>query len=176
MEAKDMEDFEDEIDEEGEFEEETDLKEKKDKVPVKSFAELIREYQKQGYSTKESMERAYRKMHPPPKPKVFDLYCMPLFPEINLNSYKNSYILVGNELKYINLKGKYESESVPITDMDVFLNEILEIDSVMIEKRHLSTKQVKNLITLNGGHAPQKPKKQSKKKVEEAENKFKNSN
>lgn len=155
------------MDENIEFEEKSDAKENKNKIPVKSFSNFIREYRKEGYDLRESMEMAFRKMHPLPKPKMFDLYCMSFFPEINLDSYKNSYILVGNELKYIKLNGKYEKKSVPITNMDVFLSEISKFESIVIEKRHLSSKHIKDIITLNGGHIPQKQKKQSKNKTDE---------
>lgn len=151
--------------------EETVEVKKKDSVPAKGFSAFIREYQKAGYSVRESMEMAYRKMHPLPKQKMFDLYCMSFFPDINLDAYKDSYILVGNELKYITLNGKYEAASVPITNMDVFLSEISNIDAIVIEKRHFSNKQIKDLITLNGGHTRPKIKKPSKKKVDESENK-----
>jgi hypothetical protein len=65
----DREELYDEIDEEIEQEETVKAK-KKDKIPEKSFAALIREYQREGYSVRESMEKAYRKMYPPPKLKI----------------------------------------------------------------------------------------------------------
>jgi len=64
----DMEDLEDEIDEDVELEETVKVK-KQPKPPEKSFAALIRQYQREGYSDRESMEKAYRTMYPPPKPK-----------------------------------------------------------------------------------------------------------
>lgn len=40
----------------------------KDKI-TKSFGELIQEYQREGYSNRESIEKAYRKMYPDAAPK-----------------------------------------------------------------------------------------------------------
>lgn len=36
----------------------------------KSFGELIRQYQREGYNDKESLEKAYRTMYPSPPPKI----------------------------------------------------------------------------------------------------------
>ncbi len=36
----------------------------------KSFGELVRQYQREGYNDKESIEKAYRTMYPPPPPKI----------------------------------------------------------------------------------------------------------
>ena len=156
-----IDELEDEIAEDIEPEETVEVK-KKDKIPPKSFAALIRDYQKEGYSTRESMEKAYRTMYPVTKPKVWDFHLMPSFPESNLENYKNSYILVVNELKYITAEGQYEPESVPITNMDVLLSKIAEINQNCSEKLHLCSKQIKKLITLNGGHTPPKIKKEKK--------------
>lgn len=64
-----IDELEDEIDEDIEPEKTVNLK-KKDKIPNKSFGELIRKYQREGYNDKESLEKAYRTMYPPPPPKI----------------------------------------------------------------------------------------------------------
>jgi len=81
-----------------------------------------------------------------------DVFPMRSFPDNNhLEPYKNHYILVGHELKYVTPRGEYEN--VELTDSWMLVQGVEKIRKVGEDKVHLSYKQARNLITLNGGHS-----------------------
>lgn len=84
------------------------------------------------------------------------LYLMLSFPDSNLESYKNSYILVGKRLKYITFAGQYEDKDVKRENIEKFLQNISKINPKNESKLHLSNEQANDLITLNGGHTRMK--------------------
>ena len=79
-----------------------------------------------------------------------DLYKMSSFPELNRKAYRNSYILVNNQLKYITSTD--EMDDVKIMNIEKFLDDIKPFNLKDEQKVHLSYNQSKNLITSNGGH------------------------
>jgi serine/threonine protein kinase len=84
-----------------------------------------------------------------------DLYIMKALPKNeNLIKYKNSYILVGEELTYIKDDATVERDI--IGDNKKFLEGLQDTVKGKPKKIPLSGKQVKDLITSNGGHAPLK--------------------
>jgi hypothetical protein len=82
-----------------------------------------------------------------------DLHLMKALPQ-DLINFKNSYILIGNKLTYI----KHDATMEPVNIEDnVKFSKAFEviINTSKDETIHLSDKQVKALITSNGGHTPQ---------------------
>ncbi len=80
-----------------------------------------------------------------------DFHLMSDFPEIS-DQYKNSYILVKQNLRYIKSDGTYDT--VKIDDFDKFSKMLKDINKDNAKKIHLSTEQVHQLITSNGSHTP----------------------
>jgi hypothetical protein len=80
-----------------------------------------------------------------------DLHVMSEIPKDILN-YKNSYILLRSELKYI--KDDTAVETVTINDVEKLLRSLKTINKSNAKRIHLSDEQVKSLITSNGGHTP----------------------
>lgn len=69
-------------------------------------------------------------------------------------NYKNSYILVGEQLHYVNQDGSIQL--VPISDRTLFNQnvEALNPDKATTLKLFLSHSEIQTLITKNGGHTP----------------------
>lgn len=78
-----------------------------------------------------------------------DLYFMLELPEGHSN-YKNCYILVEKKLYYIT--STLIPKLVSITDWDIFQSQLNEIKGNEQKKVYLSGKQIKQLITSNGGY------------------------
>ncbi|HHL3491893.1 TPA: hypothetical protein ACQ53F_000698 [Legionella pneumophila] len=85
----------------------------------------------------------------------YDLHLMSEFPEIPAQ-YKNSYIFLKKndlrELYYVKPDGEYEQ--VKINDFNLFENKINAINNEKNNRLHLNANQLKEIVTSNGGHAP----------------------
>ncbi|CAM4508639.1 MAG: Potassium-transporting ATPase ATP-binding subunit [Legionella sp.] len=66
------------------------------------------------------------------------------------SEYPNSYIFCKDELFYVNTNG--ESRKVKIDDLSLFKETLNEINGQNSSSLTLTTRQIKNLITANGGH------------------------
>ncbi|MBA2654902.1 MAG: ankyrin repeat domain-containing protein [Gammaproteobacteria bacterium] len=80
-----------------------------------------------------------------------DLYIMPSLP-LTWHKYEDSYILVNHDLNYINASGI--AETIILDDFEKFSLLLDELNKDKSSKIHLSNEQLSQLITSNGGHAP----------------------
>ncbi|HAT1881174.1 TPA: hypothetical protein I8Z36_002928 [Legionella pneumophila] len=87
--------------------------------------------------------------------KGYDLHLMSELPQ-STEQYKNSYLFIKKgdtrELYYIKPDGK--DEKVEINDFNLFEETINAIKNKDETKLHLSEKQIKEIVTSNGGHTP----------------------
>lgn len=96
------------------------------------------------------------------------LHLMLFFPNNDLESYKNSYILVEKQRKLIYVTFSGHSEDVLIADWKVFSEQLSKIrkDNSWAEELNLNSMEINTLITSNGGHTPSNLPKYEEKPIE----------